>query len=417
MEVLSDGVERDLGAIRLPRWGRVVAVEGVVPWLVVDQLGEPVEPVRRFLTDCVARGNPAGSVRSYAFDLLRWWRWLRVIGLEWDRVTSVEVRDFVLWLRQATKPRNSARTASLATVGTVNPITRKQYLDDQYKPRTIRHGNAVLRGFYEFWIELGEGPLVNPVALDRRGRRPNAHHNPLEPFRREGRVRYNPKVPKRKPREMSDERWAELFAALRSNRDRAILALAVSNAARACELLGIRGVDLDWGEQLVRVVRKGTGAEQWLPVSPEAFVWMRLYLADLGDPLEANEPLWWTLRRRDHGDGRRRQPMNYEALRAVFRRVNALLGTNWSMHDLRHTCSLRMSRDENLSLRDVQTILGHAHLSTTADVYLIEDEAEVIRRVGEHLTQREKRASLPRPPVAVGYDAGDLAVLLGGLSS
>ena len=32
-------------------------------------------------------------------------------------------------------------------------------------------------------------------------------------------------------------------------------------------------------------------------------------------------------------------------------------------------------------MRDVQTILGHAHLSTTADVYLVEDEAQVIRRV------------------------------------
>jgi hypothetical protein len=52
--------------------------------------------------------------------------------------------------------------------------------------------------------------------------------------------------------------------------------------------------------------------------------------------------LWWTLRRRDHGDGLRRQPMNYEALRAVFKRVNALLGTNYSMHDLRHTAALRM---------------------------------------------------------------------------
>ncbi|HEX9552915.1 MAG TPA: tyrosine-type recombinase/integrase, partial [Streptosporangiaceae bacterium] len=62
--------------------------------------------------------------------------------------------------------------------------------------------------------------------------------------------------------------------------------------------------------------------------------------------------------------------MNYEALRAVFRRVNVLLGANYSAHDLRHTCSLRMARDEHLSLRDVQVILGHAHLSTTADVYL-----------------------------------------------
>lgn len=47
---------------------------------------------------------------------------------------------------------------------------------------------------------------------------------------------------------MPDERWNELFAALRSNRDRAILALAISNGARASEILGMRGVDLDWGE-------------------------------------------------------------------------------------------------------------------------------------------------------------------------
>ncbi|WP_369181036.1 tyrosine-type recombinase/integrase [Streptomyces mutabilis] len=148
--------------------------------------------------------------------------------------------------------------------------------------------------------------------------------------------------------------------ALRSNRDRAILALAISNGARASELLGVRGVDLDWGDQLVRVVRKGTLAEQWLPASPEAFIWIRLYLAE-GPPLDPQAALWWTLRRRDHGEGLAYQVMNYEALRAVFRRVNALLGTNWSMHDLRHTTALRMARDESLSLRDVQTILGHAH--------------------------------------------------------
>jgi hypothetical protein len=142
---------------------------------------------------------------------------------------------------------------------------------------------------------------------------------------------------------MPGERWNELFAGLRSDRDRAILALGISTGARAGELLGVRGCDLDWGEQLVRVCRKGSGAEQWLPASPEAFVWIRLYLAGL-DPLEPHEPVWWTLRRRDHGDGLRRQPVNYEALRAVFRRVNVLLGTNYSMHDLRHTAALRMKR-------------------------------------------------------------------------
>lgn len=405
----------DVGVVSLPGWGRVVAAEGVVPWLVVDPEGVAVEPIRRFLADCVARGYRSGSVRSYAYGLLRWWRWLRAVGVEWDQATSAQVRDLVLWLGQAVKPGRSPRTVSGVVAGTINPITGKQYLDDQYKPRTVRHCNAVVRSFYEFWIEVGGGPLLNPVPLDRGegGRRANAHHNPLQPFRAEGRVRYNPRVARRRPRAMPDERWAELFAALRSNRDRALVALAVSSAARAGELLGIRGGDLDWGEQLVRVVRKGSGAEQWLPASSEAFVWLRLYLADLGEQVGLDEPVWQTLRRRDRGEGLRRRPLNYEALRAVFRRVNGLLGTNWSMHDLRHTAAIRMSRDAQLSMRDVQAILGHAHLSTTAEVYLVEDEAQVLGRVHQHLADREAgvRAS---PPVAAGYDDRDLAVLFGG---
>lgn len=405
--------ERDISSIELCRWGRVVRVDGMAGWLVVDPDGVVVEPIRRFLLDFVARDNRVGSVRSYAYVLLRWWRWLRAVGVDWNKATPSEARDLVLWLRQASKQSNSPRTASARTAGTVNPVTRKRHLGDGYEPRTIRHNNAVVRSFYEFWIDLGEGPLINPVRLDRAHRgRANAHHHPLERFRPEGRIRYNPKLPKATPRAMPDERWRDLFGGLRCNRDRGLLAIAISNGARAGELLGMRSVDVDWGDQLIRVCRKGSGAAQWLPASSESFVWLRLYLDDLGDPLQPNDPLWQTLRRRDHGDGRRRQPMTYEALRAVFRRVNALLGSNWSMHDLRHTAALRMSRDDMLSMRDVQTILGHAHLSTTGDVYLVEDEAQVIRRVQRHLDDRQQHAQQP-PRVAAGYDADALGVLFG----
>ncbi|MGH3492344.1 MAG: tyrosine-type recombinase/integrase [Pseudonocardiaceae bacterium] len=408
-----DEVEREIVGLCVPGWGRVVVGEGVVPWLVVDPDGEPVEVIARFLRDFVARGHRAGSVRSYAYDLLRWWRFLRVVGVEWDQVTAAEVRDFVLWLGQARKPRRARRTVSARTAGTVNPVTRKRYLGDGYTARTVRHSNAVLRSFYGYWVELGHGPLVNPVPVERAGgRRAHGHHNPLEPFRSEGRLRYNPALPKRAPRAMPDQRWNELFAGLRCYRDRALLALAISNGARAGELLGLRGGDLDWGDQLVRVRRKGSGAQQWLPASPEAFVWLRLYLAEFGQ-LAADDPVWWTVRRRDRGSGPARQPLTYEALRAVFRRVNALLGTNWTMHDLRHTAALRMARDPHLSMRDVQTILGHAHLSTTAEHYLIEEEAEVIRRVAQHLSERRDHADDPPAPVAAGYDSADLDVLFG----
>jgi len=197
---------------------------------------------------------------------------------------------------------------------------------------------------------------------------------------------------------------------LGSNLDRALLSLAISNGARASELLGLRGVDVEWGEQLVRVVRKGSGAEQWLPTSSEALVWLWLYQTEWG-PVDPNAPLWVTLRRRR---GAARSPLGSEALRAVLRRANAKLGANYTMHDLRHTCSLRMARDEHLSVRDVQLILGHARLSTTVDTYLVEEEEQVIRRVLDHLRRAAEQKARPVVAVAQGYDTGDLAVLFGG---
>ncbi|MFI5494533.1 hypothetical protein [Actinoplanes sp. NPDC051859] len=48
---------RGVDEIHLARWGRVVQSDGVVPWLVVDSQGTPVDPVLRFLRDFVARGK------------------------------------------------------------------------------------------------------------------------------------------------------------------------------------------------------------------------------------------------------------------------------------------------------------------------------------------------------------------------
>ncbi len=410
---LAEPSERDITSIVLRDWGRVGPAAEPVPFTVYDDTGEPVKPIHRYLRDFVARGNSAGSVRSYAYTLLRWWRFLMAVDVPWDRATSTETKDLVLWLQHTEKPVAKRRKASASTAGTVNPVTRKEHQSDQYKPRTVRHSNAVLRAFYEFWIEEGQGPLRNPVPRDRRGARPNAHHNPLEPYRPEGRLRYNPKVPKRKPRSMPDDAWLDLFKAMNSHRDRALLALAISTAARASELLGVRACDVDWGDQLIRVRRKGSAAEQWLPASPDAFVWLRLYLTEI-HRLRPEQPLWWTLRRRRGEDRPRRVPLTYDALRAVLRRANELLGANWSMHDLRHTCALRMARDENLSLRDVQTLLGHAHLTTT-QIYLEDDQDAVIKRVQQHHAEQQQRAAAP-PPVAVlgpGYDTDDMSVLFG----
>jgi integrase len=124
-----------------------------------------------------------------------------------------------------------------------------------------------------------------------------------------------------------------------------------------------------------------------------------------GAPGGRNELLWWTLRKPW-------RPLNYHAARAMFDRANDLMGSNWTLHDLRHTAAYRMARDPELSLTDVQWVLGHAHLSTT-EIYLAASQEEVIEQILAHHA-RQAAGQLPAPrPSASGYNASSLDVLFG----
>ena len=217
--------------------------------------------------------------------------------------------------------------------------------------------------------------------------------------------RYRPRVAARVPRAIPDELFNGLFAQLGSHRDRALVAFWVSTGARASELLGVTAADVDPGQQLITVIRKGTRALQQLPASPDAFVWLRLYQAQLAElvPTGRDEPLWWTLRRPFRA-------LSYDAARAMFTRATAALGSNWSLHDLRHTAAYRMARDPQLPLTDVQWVLGHAHLSTTQR-YLTPMTEDVIAEVlAFHARQRDRD---PAAPPAAGYRAESLRILFG----
>src|SRR5258707_6200879 len=142
---------------------------------------------------------------------------------------------------------------------------------------------------------------------------------------------FRPRLVQRIPRSIPDQRFSELFTQLTSHRDRALVAFWVSTGARAAELLGATAGDADTGQQLITVIRKGTRAMQQLPASPDAFVWLRLYQDQMQGlvPDGLDQPLWWTLRRPF-------RPLTYDGARAMFNRANAVLGSNHSLHDLRH---------------------------------------------------------------------------------
>ena len=385
------------------------------PYQLVDPSGEVVLPVAAFLNDLQACGRRETTRRSYGMALLRWFRFVWAVGVPWDQATRAEARDFIRWLQVAGKParRHWRHPGSPVPPRPVvrppaNPVTGKAPPGPGYAPVTVAHCETVVRGFYEFHVQAGTGPMVNPFPLARGRRdRSHAHRSPMEPFRAERSGLYRPKVARRRPRQIPDEEFSELFAALGSHRDRALVAFWVSAGMRASELLGATVGDTDPGQQLITVVRKGSRALQPVPASADAFVWLRLYQAQMAGlvPSGPDQPLWWTLRRPF-------RQLAYHAAYRMFARANAALGANWSLHDLRHTAAYRMARDPAMPLTDVQWVLGHAHLSTT-ELYLSPLPEDVIAGVlAFHQRRAGQQATPPQPGVA-GYRAESLNVLFG----
>jgi site-specific recombinase XerC len=413
----GEGHGRDLSGLVVSRAGwLVVTGDDREPYRVAGPDGNVVEPVSVFLRDLLASGKSAATLRSYAVDLLRWWRFLDAVDVAWDRASRAEARDFSCWIQltvkqrlQTSRPR-AARWSSRSP-GAPNPVTGKPASGDGYAPSTVVHSETVLRRFYDFHRDAGTGPVLNPFPLDasRRGRRAHAHRNPMDEWKPERTGRYRPVVPRRIPRAIPDDWFSRLFAALPSDRDRALVAFWISTGARAAELLGMRQCDIYPGEQLISVVRKGSRVRQQLPASADAFVWHRLYqqeLLRLGVPRGRRQPAWWTLRWPY-------RPLSYHGAHRMFERVNASLGADWTLHDLRHSAAARMARDPQLSLADVQWVLGHAHLTTT-ELYLTPSKDEVIEGVlAHHARQSRPRETPPQP--APGYDPQSLAVLFGRL--
>lgn len=393
MAELPDGMRR-VEDLRLPRVGCVTrGAGGVGSWELHDASGNVVPEVNGFLRELRATGATDSTMRSYTHDLLRWWRFLAAVDVPWAQASRTEVRDLVLWMRQADNPQRRRSGKGRAAAGTLNLRTGKPYLQLGYAPRTINHCLTVISGFYSFAIDNNLGPLMNPVPSSRR------RHGPASKPAYGMRARYRQRTPRPQPRGISEDLLQELFATLKNDRDRALIAVSLSSGARASELLSMTRGGIDAGAGVAHVTPKGLGGSRvWIPVAPTSFVWIARYLATR-PPGPPEEPLWWTLREPS-------RPLGYMALRQVLERANERLGTNLTLHDLRHTFTHRLLDDDRLSLTDVQELTRHRSLNGLAQ-YSASRLDELVRHLHTHLS----RPPEPAPTVGPGYSRDDLKVL------
>ena len=142
--------DRDLSVLVVPRVGGVEAGSDLwEPVRLIDGDGDPVAPVTAFLRELQASGRSAATQRSYAMDLLRWFRFGWAVEVGWDQATRVEARDFCRWLALRDKPTRAASGGGRGRVVS-NVVTGKPGPGPKYAASTRAHSETVLRMFYDF---------------------------------------------------------------------------------------------------------------------------------------------------------------------------------------------------------------------------------------------------------------------------
>jgi site-specific recombinase XerD len=134
--------------------------------------------------------------------------------------------------------------------------------------RTLRRRLSSVSGLYGFLLARGD-VIANPVPQGLPTRRERQRPGQGVPLVR---------APRTLPRVLEPAEVDALTAALRTHRDRAMVAAMVLGGLRRCEVLGLRLGDLRFGERRVLVAEGKGGHQRLIPVSPRFFAEVSVYL-------------------------------------------------------------------------------------------------------------------------------------------
>ena len=220
--------------------------------------------------------------------------------------------------------------------------------------RTLRRRLSSVSGLYGFLHARGD-VAVNPVPRGLPTRRERQRPGQGVPLVR---------APRTLPQILGPAEVDALTAALRTHRDRAMVAAMVLGGLRRCEVLGLRLGDLRFGERRVFIAEGKGGHQRLVPVSPRFFTEVSVYL-DAERPAEAGTDRVFTVLK----GPRRGMPLSADGLDEILDGARQRAGlAQATCHQLRHTC-LTQLRKAGMTLEAVQAQAGHASIESTR-IYL-----------------------------------------------
>ena len=198
--------------------------------------------------------------------------------------------------------------------------------------------------------------------------------------------------PRRVPIVLSPEEVARLLTAAPGVKYRAALGVAYGAGLRVSEVVALKVSDIDRERMLLRVEQGKGQKDRFVMLSPQLLELLR-------DWRQVAQPRGWLFPGLD--------PVNPMSARQLCRAVSAAaraagIAKRVSPHTLRHSFATHLL-EQNVDIRVIQVLLGHAKLETTAlytrvAVNTIRDVTSPLERLGLNLAKIPARS--PAEPEA-----------------
>lgn len=359
-------------------------------YMLLDGEGIPIIPVVKYLKYLDNTEKSYNTQKTYCYALKLYFEYLEETGEDYQKVTLDILSNFVGWLRNPCQN---------------NKVLELRPTEPKRTEKTVNLIITVVTRFYDYLFrnEEIENDMVEKVLMriftngHSRYKDFLYHVNASKPSRRNI---LKLREPRRRVKVLSKEDVEVVVKATTNISDEFLIKLLFETGLRIGEALALYMEDfiydhnkghhirlVDRGEQLNGSKLK-TG-ERELEVSQELMDLFDDYAYEVLDELEIDTNFVFVkLKGENKGE-----PLDYEAVSSLFKRLKKKTGIDIHAHLLRHT-HLSFYYQKTKDIKATQERAGHAQIQTTMDIYI-------------HQSDEEKRANWEVAQPAFRLDKGD----------
>lgn len=348
----------------------VVTPGGKRRYLLVDDNGEPVEVVYKFLKFKDNAGRARNTLRAYCYHLKGFFEFLQQKDIDYRDVGIDDMAEFMGWLQ--TPHRNVKISALKPSHDALKANTVNTYIT------TVTEFYDYLMRSEDYSIQLSQR-LKKQISGSRRGYKDFLYHiNKNKEF--DAKL-LKVKVTKKRPKTISKDNISTLMDACSNIRDKFLIQLLWESGFRIGECLSLwledfiidaRKIDLkDRGELSNLAEIKTVCSPRTIDVSDDLMNLYMDYIAECHtDEVDTNHVFI-----KLSGENKY-QPMEYPDVTSLLKRLNKKTGIYITPHMFRHS-HFDTLRKQGWGFEKIRKRGGWANIQTPMQIYSHPDEEEM----------------------------------------